>query len=245
MAVTAIMSCQRAPSVGSLSVDPRSSESMKPQTIRAEPARHTSKRSDLRASKNQRPTARAPFEARSTFVAAGVLVAIVLLCYASSLSNGFVFDDHGHVLKDKLFRSLANVPRILTASYRPLRDVSYAVDFALWGERAFGFHLTSVLIHAGNTVLVFLLMRRMTKETAAGALAALVFAVHPIQTDAVAYISGRRDVLFAFFYLASFHCYLSYRRGLGLARAERRSGRGKAIAFFVFFVVFCALSLMS
>jgi tetratricopeptide (TPR) repeat protein len=244
-AATAIKSCERAPSVDSRSVDPRSSERMKPQTIRAEPARHTSKRSNLRTSKNQRPTARAPFEARSTFVAAGVLVAIVLLCYASSLSNGFVFDDHGHVLKDKLFRSLANVPRILTASYRPLRDVSYAVDFALWGERAFGFHLTSVLIHAANTVLVFLLMRRLTKEMAAGALAALVFAVHPIQTDAVAYISGRRDVLFAFFYLASFHCYLSYRRNLGLVRAERPSGGRKAIVVFVCFIVFWALSLMS
>src|SRR5438128_3972404 len=99
---------------------------------------------------------------KSVYIAVGALLIAVGLCYASSLSNGFVFDDHNHVLQDKSFRSLSNVPKLLVASYRPLRDITYALDFAVWGERAFGFHLTSVLMHLVNTLLVFFLIRRVS-----------------------------------------------------------------------------------
>src|SRR5205085_7967194 len=110
-----------------------------------------------------------------------------------------------------------NLPRLLAASYRPLRDISHAFDFAMWGENAAGFHLTNVLIHLSNTLLVFALIRRLAGDLGVAFVAALVFAVHPIQTDAVTYISGRRDILFSLFYLLSFYCYLNYR-----ARGARR-----------------------
>lgn len=147
------------------------------------------------------------------WVAVG-LAAIVLICYANSLWDGFVFDDHIHALENPSLRSLANLPHLIF-SYRPLRDISYAIDFAIWGESAAGFHLTNILIHAANCVLVFFLIKRLVRplgmSLVAPALAALIFAIHPLQTDAVTYISGRRDVLFALFYLAAFHFYLSYR----------------------------------
>jgi protein O-mannosyl-transferase len=169
---------------------------------------------------------------RQLYIAIAVLAAAVLACFANSVGNNFVFDDKLIILDNRLLRSLANLPRLLTDSYRPLRDISHAFDFALWGENAAGFHLTNILIHLANTLLVFALIRRLAGDFAVAFVAALVFAVHPIQTDAVTYISGRRDILFSLFYLAGFHCYLSYK--------ERNSRR-----YFGLFLAFWALSLMA
>jgi len=157
--------------------------------------------------------------------------------------NGFVFDDHVNLLNNPLLRKIANIPALLTSGFRPLREISYVLDFAVWGERPFGFHLTNILIHAANTVLVFLLVRRIIGDVPSAVVGALVFAIHPIQADAVTYISGRRDVLFTLFYLASFHCYLAYR---DLACDEHRVSRRKlAAGCFGLFLVFWLLSLMS
>ncbi|HEY3136201.1 MAG TPA: hypothetical protein VGL29_09250 [Blastocatellia bacterium] len=189
------------------------------------------------------PTLVARLQNKSVYIAVAALLIVVGLCYVNALSNGFVFDDHGHVLEDKSFRSLANVPKILVASYRPLRDVTYAIDFAIWGERAVGFHLTSVLLHLANTLLVFVLIRKMTRETMVACFAAFIFAVQPVQVDSVTYISGRRDVLFSLFFLASFLCYLAYRRVVR-DRAGRRY-RLRSLFYFGLFGFFWGLSLLS
>lgn len=183
-------------------------------------AAHKKRKSSHTVSK-RRANPLAHLQKKSAYFAAAALLAIAFLCYANALANGFVFDDHGHVLSNKSFRSLTNLPSLLAASYRPLRDITYVLDFALWGERAFGFHLTSILIHLANTLLVFALIRRFTREVLPPTLAALIFAIQPVQVDAVAYISGRRDVLFSFFYLASFHCYLTYRKLVSNGRRQR------------------------
>jgi protein O-mannosyl-transferase len=166
------------------------------------------------------------------YVTMGALVFIVFLIYANSLNNDFVFDDKSIILENRLIRSLSNIPRLLISSYRPFRDVSHALDFAVWGENAVGYHLTNIIIHAANTVLVLLLVRRFTADLWMAGLAALIFAVHPIQTDAVTYISGRRDILFTLFYLASFHVYLSYRKS-------------RSPGLFVVFILLWVFSLMS
>jgi len=181
---------------------------------------------------------------KSVYFAVAGLVVIAFACYANALANGFVFDDHGHVLSDKSFRSLSNLPSLLVASYRPLRDITYVIDFAIWGERPLGFHLTSVLIHVANTLLVFALLLRITRKTLLASLAALIFAIHPIQPDAVTYISGRRDVLFSLFYLTSFHSYLTYRRHLSGGQ-ESRHHRARAFFYFGLMLVCWALSLLS
>src|SRR5262245_19346238 len=80
------------------------------------------------------------------FFLAALLVAVAI-CYTNSLSNGFVFDDHNLVFQGRA-SSLADIVQMLRSSYRPLRTVSYAIDFTVWGERPWGFHLTNLLIHA-------------------------------------------------------------------------------------------------
>ena len=203
---------------------------------RAKIASHEDK-SALKRTKGAPPVP-SPAGRRGVLIAAACVAAAAALCYANSLGNGFVFDDRGIVLGNPLLRNPAYIPYLLTVSYRPLRDISHAVDFALWGEDPFGFHLTNVLIHIANVLLVFLLIRRFTRQTLTATMAALIFAVHPIQTDAVTYISGRRDVLFALFYLASFHCYLGY-------RDYASSRKKRSFVYFALFLLLWALSLMT
>jgi tetratricopeptide (TPR) repeat protein len=162
------------------------------------------------------------------------LVAFVFLCFANALRNEFVFDDIYLVSVNKQIRSF-NLP-LLLSSYRPIRDISYALDLALWGQNPFGFHLSNILFHTANVLLVFALVRRLTKDRISATLTALIFAVHPIQTDAVTYISGRRDVLFTLFYLLAFHSYLTYYRSRWSA---------KAVVCFVLFLLLWMLSLLS
>jgi tetratricopeptide (TPR) repeat protein len=142
-------------------------------------------------------------------IAALSVSAVCLLVFINCLRNGWVFDDFIHVLDRPQLRSLSNVLNLLSG-YRPLRDISYAMDFALWGQSTVGFHFTNVAIHAANAALVFLICYRVMGDLPAALLASLIFAVHPIQTDAVAYVSGRRDILFSLFYLGAFYLYLSY-----------------------------------
>ena len=120
---------------------------MKSKTVTVGPQRKMAKRVSASAAKGA-PALRWSSEPLSVYVTACALAAVALACYANSLANGFVFDDHVHVLQATVLRDLGNLTRILTDSYRPLRDVSYAVDFALWGERALGFHLTAIALTA-------------------------------------------------------------------------------------------------
>ena len=169
---------------------------------------------------------------RTLYLAVGALVVVVFAVYANSLAGEFVFDDQYLVLVYSRPRSLSHLFEMMMDSYRPVRNLSYVLDYLVWGARPFGFHLTNVLMHAANAALVFLLARRLTLGAAAAFLTALIFAVHPMQTDAVAYISGRRDVLFTLFYLAALHCYLTY-------HARRR------FRFFALFLLCWACSLMA
>jgi tetratricopeptide (TPR) repeat protein len=159
------------------------------------------------------------------------LVALVFACYANSLGNGFVFDDHTLAGRFSRAETLTEVFSVLR-SYRPVRTFSYTIDYWIWGENPFGFHLTNVLLHAAAVSVFFFLVRRLTGKLMISLIAAAIFATHPIQTDAVSYVSGRRDVLFALFYFAAFLSYLNY--------SSKRS-----IKSLLMFAAFWGLSLMS
>ena len=164
---------------------------------------------------------------RTNTWACSALVALVsLLAYVNAVPNAFTnWDDRALALAEPASRSLdgASISRMFQApvgkAYLPLRTLSYAVDHAIWGERASGYHLTNVLLHGANGVLVLALACRLCASMRAGLLCALLFALHPVQTESVAWVAGRRDVLSALFYLAATVWYL---------RAMRRSQRGLA-----------------
>lgn len=143
---------------------------------------------------------------------AGLLVLAVFAVYANSLHNGFVFDDLDVVVGDPRIRDLTNLRGLFVDAYRPLRSITYAIDYRIWGLNPFGFRLTNVGIHAANVALVLYLARRLTDGALVPSLAAAaIFAVHPVQVESVAYVSGRRDVLFALFYLLGFMAFVRFR----------------------------------
>lgn len=139
-----------------------------------------------------------------------------IIVYLNSLANGFAYDDVAVIQSRELLHDLGRLPEIVTAEYwhepgagfyRPVTLVTYAVDWALWGGEPFGFHLTNVLLHAAVSLLVALLFLRFFPWW--GALAGgLVFAIHPVHTEAVANVVGRAELLTAVFVLAACIIYV-------------------------------------
>jgi Tfp pilus assembly protein PilF len=139
-----------------------------------------------------------------------LLAALAGFAYLNALNNPFVYDDQWTVLGNPTLRAPGDVSALLRYSpFRPALNATYALDHAVWGARPFGFHLTSVLLHMVNVALVFWVAVRVIEDrrrdddtTAVAGLAALAFAVHPVMTQAVGYVSGRSEVLCATFFLS-------------------------------------------
>lgn len=145
---------------------------------------------------------------RRAALATVVLAALVALAYGRAPRGAFVFDDHELVVENPLVRESPGRPGALFGrdgeaagfAYRPVRVLSYQVDHLLGGgldPRVF--HLSNLLWHLATSVALFLLARSMIGSDEAALVAAAIFAVHPAGSEAVAYVSGRRDLLCGFF----------------------------------------------
>lgn len=145
-----------------------------------------------------------------------ILLVAVGVVYANSLDNEFLFDDIETIVE--LHRPGAGPFQQLDAllggrsAYRPVRSASYAMDYALSGLDPWGYHLTNIALHGLSAVCVYLIARILFASPLPPLLAGLLFAVHPIQTESVTYLSGRRDVLSGLFVLAGFYMFLRYRQ---------------------------------
>ena len=135
------------------------------------------------------------------------LMAAALALYGGSARSHFVFDDYSLVLGDQpiqqgldLRKIFSNPPQV--GRYRPVRRLSFALDFKLWGPAAGGFHLTNVILHGVNACLVFVVIQRLAGLLAAWC-GAVVFLCHPVQSESVLRISGRGDLLVVLFGLAA------------------------------------------
>jgi hypothetical protein len=149
-------------------------------------------------------------------VAGGAAAAMAISVYLTALHNPFVYDDYHTVIENASIRSVTNLRAIFWHDVtRPIVNFSYAVDRALWGPSPFGFHLTSVLFHALNVVLLFCLARRVRLDVIPAFAAAALLAVHPMTTEAVGYVSGRSEVLCTTFLLVAFLCADRWLRGGG------------------------------
>src|SRR5258706_33773 len=95
-----------------------------------------------------------------------VVVLGALAVYARALTNPLVFDDRRNIVENASIRDLANWRWIVMGSRRPLVNASYALDYALGGLSPIAFHVTSVLLHAVNALLVFALARRVAADAA-------------------------------------------------------------------------------
>lgn len=149
----------------------------------------------------------------------GILLALALLVYGNTLWNSFVFDDNVYVLKNPAvttpsLRALF-APTKHNNVFRPATFASFAVDWKLGGGRPLAYHLVNLLLHAAVTVLFYLVLRKLLEgvakaETIAFA-AALLFAVHPIHSEAVAWVSARSELLATAFVLGTWLLHLEDR----------------------------------
>jgi tetratricopeptide (TPR) repeat protein len=155
--------------------------------------------------------------------AVAIAFAAGFLAYANTLGHGFVWDDS--ILLDqkiRFYRGPLDVflePPVLPSFkvYRPLTFGSYYLDQILWSRNPLGFHLTSVLLHAVNSALVYALAAALGCASGPALWASLLFAVHPVHTEAVAWIACRADLLATTFAILTILAFLRYRARGGWA----------------------------
>jgi tetratricopeptide (TPR) repeat protein len=157
-------------------------------------------------------------EGNSTLISI-ILFALVAGVYWASLGNGFVnLDDQVYVYENLHVRNGLTWEGFrwaftaLDASlWHPFTWLSLMLDSQLFGvKEAWGFHLTSLVLHATNTVLLFGLLRRLTGTTWRSAFVAALFGLHPLHVESVAWVSERKDVLSTFFWLLALWAYVGY-----------------------------------
>jgi len=150
-----------------------------------------------------------------------LLVVVTFAAYAPTLRNDFVWDDTALILRDPLIRSWQLIPEAFqhflfidaTPSdfYRPIQRLTYLADYAAFVFKPAGYHFTSILCHLGATLAFLLLANELLrnwnveerKRRWLAFIAALIWAVHPVHTAAVAYVSGRADPLAALLLILS------------------------------------------
>lgn len=138
--------------------------------------------------------------------------ALVLLAYAPALHAGFIWDDDAHLTRPAL-RSLAGLWRIwtepsATQQYYPILHSLFWIEHRLWGNVPHGYHAANLVFHIGAVILFGLVLRRLLVPGAL--LASLVFALHPVHVESVAWISEQKNTLSALFYLGAALAYLRY-----------------------------------
>ncbi|HLD30338.1 MAG TPA: glycosyltransferase family 39 protein, partial [bacterium] len=143
-----------------------------------------------------------------------LLILSTVLVYGSTLFNGFVWDDFGLILEDPLVKTddfsgifsrkyYSLQPEEERGRFRPVRHFTFILDHWLYGENAWGYHLTNLFLHAVNVLLVYIVAGLLFKTNTAALLGALLFAVHPVHVESVAWVKNRSDLLCSIFFLVS------------------------------------------
>ncbi len=153
----------------------------------------------------------------TTFRAASILALVGFIGYFNSLFGAFVWDDVSQIAQNTGMHSLAVIPKLFFYSnhtfYRPIFFSCLALLYSLFGQQVFFYHLMQLCIHTANAILVFLLFTKFF-EKRLSFLLSLLFLIHPINVEAVAYISAISDPLFVFFGLLALHLMIQDRVSL-------------------------------
>jgi protein O-mannosyl-transferase len=183
-----------------------------------------------------------------------IIIAACWAFYGNTLFNGFVYDDQAQVLQNPWIRDFRSIPTVFASEvwgfqgagvsnyYRPLLHVIYLVCYQLFGVQPWGYHAVNVLFHCGVCVMVFLLALRLLQDAPArprlyaSLAAALLFAAHPVHTDAVAPVMSVTDPALALFLLLSLSLHIRC-RDLGRTFSP-------AAALFFFLAALCKESAL-
>ena len=173
--------------------------------------------------KTPQRTQQRPSFARSIWLAIGLIAVITFIAYTPVLNAGFVDIDDNKLLLNQAPKFLNNPARILrwshgTAHWKPVTSATWALEYAVAGNKPFIYHFNNLLLHILNSILVFFLALRIApkfdklKEHAwlIALFTGLLFGVHPLHVESVAWVVERKDVLFTFFYLLGLLGYAKY-----------------------------------
>jgi tetratricopeptide (TPR) repeat protein len=188
-----------------------------------------------------------PARFRSPAIISFLLALATLIVFLPVSANDFVnYDDPDYVTSNSHVQGGLSWSNVVWAfetgfasNWHPLTWLSHMLDYQLFGQHAGGHHLISVLFHIVNTVLLFQLLNRMTGGLWQSALVAALFALHPLHVESVAWVSERKDVLSALFFLLTLDAYARY---VERTRSSEDHGR---IWFYLLALTFFALGLLS
>jgi len=171
-----------------------------------------------------------------------ILSLVIIACYANTLGNPFLWDDEVIIVGNPFIRSWTNLKHIFTTDifgtdatkgkfYRPLHAASYIIDYKIWKLNPVGYHIHGIALHMINAGLVFYLLLWLGLKKNTSFLTALVFAVHPANSEAICNMSGRGDLLSLLFMIVALLLFM-------------RALKGKAI-LFLYSVICFVLALLS
>jgi len=185
---------------------------------------------------------------RNTLLIACVLT-VVCFAFTPTLKNDFVlFDDDTHLYHNITVRTLdaEHIGDIFTGivnkTYIPLTSFSFAIEHHYFGFDPFIYHLDNLLLHLGIVLLIFWLGLRLGLSSVGSGIAALLFGIHPMHVESVAWVTERKDVLYSLFYLASM---VSYSRYLDFTKSTPSLQIKKSYLFLVLSIAFGVLSMLS
>lgn len=155
-----------------------------------------------------------------------VIVFIALLTFINIFNNDFVnYDDQNYIIENQRIKGdriidafvLFNpapflkglVPKKLN-EYLPVRDLTYWFDYQLWEMNPFGYHLTNLIIYILLCIAIFILLKKLIRNQIVALFAVILYTAHPLHTEDVAWVSARKDILSALFYILSFSTYINF-----------------------------------
>jgi len=178
---------------------------------------------------------------RSLYRGWALIAAVTFLAYLPTLRNGFVWDDDAFLTDNVLIKAADGLRRFwLTkepVDYWPMTSSTLWVEWRLWGLHAVGYHATNLLLHLGEAGLLWAILRRLRLPGAL--LAALLFAVHPVNVESVAWIAQRKNLMAMLFFLLSIYFFLRSAwwqeadHGGGPPDGAWRAGYGLSLAAFI------------
>jgi len=172
--------------------------------------------------------------------------------YVGTLGYQFVYDDRSQIVDNRFIKSWHYVPRYFTGHswnhlyphllgnyYRPAFLIWSLTNHTLFGLNAFWWHLMSIALHVAATMFVYLLARRLLKDPLAAIIAAIIFGLHPVHIEAVAWVSGATESLLAIVLIPAFLCYLNWRGDVS-AQKTLRNWKWFAASLALYFVAMFA-----
>jgi tetratricopeptide (TPR) repeat protein len=162
-----------------------------------------------------------PYSERNFWIVAGIITVCAAIAYLPGFQNGYVWDDMFYIVNNEDLRevSFKNFKTLISDYYlgnwHPLTMVTYYIEYSLVRDTAWVYHFDNTIIHIINSILVFKLVEKLSKNFLIGAITAVLFAIHPLHVESVVWAAERKDVLYTLFLLLSFLQYLKYTSAVG------------------------------